>query len=69
MAGEPYNVGLSDARPLQLELCARIQAYRASSASKRRWARTPTSGLHRLEAKIRATGFRPHSLDAGIQGS
>jgi nucleoside-diphosphate-sugar epimerase len=70
MAGQTYNVGLSDANLSKLELCAQIRKH--------------LPGLVFLEApigedpdkrdyivsnaKVEATGFRPrYSLDAGIE--
>jgi nucleoside-diphosphate-sugar epimerase len=70
MAGEPYNVGLSDANLSKLELCARIKAHVpgfvyveapvGEDPDKRDYVVS--------NAKIEATGFRPaHSLDTGIR--
>lgn len=69
MAGEPYNVGLSDANLSKLELCAAIkrkipqfvyvEAPVGEDPDKRDYIVS--------NAKIEATGFQPqYSLDAGI---
>jgi nucleoside-diphosphate-sugar epimerase len=70
MAGEPYNVGLSDANLSKLELCARIQAHVPGFVYlEAPVGEDPDKRDYIVSnAKIEATGFRPtHGLDGGIR--
>ncbi|HVB37864.1 MAG TPA: NAD(P)-dependent oxidoreductase [Vicinamibacterales bacterium] len=70
MAGEPYNVGLSDANLSKRELCVRIQKHvPAFVCMESPVGADPDKRDYIVSnAKIEATGFVPaHSLDCGIR--
>lgn len=70
MAGEAYNVGLSDANLSKYELCARIQKHvPAFVFLESNVGRDPDQRDYIVSnAKIEASGFHPvHSLDCGIR--
>jgi nucleoside-diphosphate-sugar epimerase len=70
MAGEAFNVGLSDANLSKLELCARIKAHVPNfSYLESPIGEDPDKRDYIVSnAKIEATGFRPEwSLDRGIR--
>lgn len=70
MAGQIYNVGLSDANVSKLELCQRINKYVSDfTYVEAPIGKDPDQRNYVVSnAKIEATGFKPaYSLDAGIQ--